>query len=337
MNKKERNSILVVVMVILAGLFIINSSIPQQSVLPTESQMIYENRFDQYVAPYTHSYYNIIWDEDHFVTYNHPRYSASADWRQSYSSHMTGYGTGGQYHIPSTLINVTYTFQFRLNPVENMVEQYRKSPIMWFGYDWDRYFYGWEYSPFMWFNYDILKDEVSVVFGGVYDDRSNNRHYTFQFQSWEVPLGKYSDFEDFTTMTIWMDLQKDAIYKVMIGNLDVPFPVGYEDGMFIQVDRYRSSLERGLRMGYRVGHLQPSWSISVDNFEVYTGFFVPEGNNGGIIPPIIDWWSELLEGNLLLWLLVLLIASVLTYYLLRKRKKRKGGGATKKRRKRKVK
>ena len=187
--------------------------------------------------------------------------------------------------IPQTLTGeATYTFKFQLLPEERLKEN-KSTYLFWYGCGFYHDHRGMGRRPLFIVYLNADDNHLYIYFGG------STRLYgnIYPFGSWEVDLGDARNYEKWTQFTLWLNMTNLSFKKVVIGNIDVPFPTGYDElkpnlpgAPYMPKDHFY----KGILIPNLAGSNSTNVSMVVDDVEFYTEWFLPKPPGG---PPIMVW------------------------------------------------
>jgi len=236
------------------------------------AEPILTNRFDNYFAPI-----NLLWgakiswsEKQCLVEYPRGDYSGIS----SYGGvNLLGIG-GGAKSIPTTVLQATYTFKFKIVPETRLVEK-RTTDLFWYGQGYE-YAGGWGTTKMPLFRVWLSAEDnhLYLWFGGGRQQAWGTGGFksTYPFGEWKVDLGEASKYEEYTDFTIWLNLEGKSFKKISVGAMDIPFPTGYTE--ITPADFYKSVMYDGIFIGDTAG-LRTNLKAMIDEVEVYSEYFTP--------------------------------------------------------------
>ena len=176
---------------------------------------------------------------------------------------------GKPQSIPTTLIEATFTFKFKVLP-EERIKELRGTSILQYGVGYQHAIYVGTVSLPLFNVYVNAEDNhLYIYFGGTLTAGGRRDIYPFGF--WTVDLGDVSGFSEYVDFTIWLDLANKSFKKIFIGGKEVPFPPGYEE---IKPQVLQSYMYKGVLIA-ESGGVHTNVKVMLDDVAVYGEYFTP--------------------------------------------------------------
>jgi hypothetical protein len=250
---------------------------------PQELKPIIENHFDSYFSDVKLGSVTVSWSDGKAVA-RAPRVTRTYAPYMSYNAPLLRLGTANP-DIPSTIPRATFTFTFRFVEEDRLQEDREASPLF-----WGR----WDYAEgFGTTNFPIMRLVLSARDNHLYLRFDGNTAVgpNYEFGRWEVDLGGVEGFYKATRFVAWIDLERKAFTKVIVGGREVPFPPGYDA---VAPVRGTGFLCNGMSVGDLFNGGMTNFTVEVDDVEVYAGYWSPPAEG----PFAFPWWLLLVAATL---------------------------------------
>jgi hypothetical protein len=250
------------------------------------------NTFDQYFSPITFRSGNVIisWEEP-----GHMKVDIKAD-PNSYGFYYHSEQVGMNVEIPSTLLQATYAFKFKINP-QTRIKETKTVNLLWYGAGYDHAEYWGTVSwPLFRMYLDAATNHVHLIFDGSIQVQwgIGGLKNIWPFGVWDVDLGDETNFKDWTWFVIQIDPQDRSFTRIIVGGKDIPFPPGFDK---LKPDLNGENMVKGIFVGNLTGEPCTNAQFLIDDVYVYPTYWVPPG------PPVPSC-------NLFMWLIIVSSISV---------------------------
>jgi hypothetical protein len=274
------------------------------------SEKILENTFDKYFAPITFKNVTISWEEPGHMKVD---IQAAGPYSFYYQSEQVGMGI----EVPSTLLEATYAFKFKMNP-QTRIKEVKTANLFWYGAGY-RGNLGINSYPLFRTYLDASTNHVYLVFDGKIWVPGVGTLNIWPFGTWSVDLGDESNFKDWSWVIIHIDVQNKCFKKIIIGGVEIPKPPGYDvfkpDWKGIGEIYPSINITKGIFVGKLFGDASTNAQFLIDDVQIWTGYYVPTPPPPPPPPPSakpFPWW-----------LLAIIFGGTISEYAMHEKEKRR--------------